>query len=801
MKRWIVIFSMMALILLIPQVSIAGSGTCGTNAYWTLNQGTLTISGSGAMYNYDSYQVSPWSALSEKVYTVKINNGITSIGNYSFSHLEDLQSISIPYSINTIGNYAFAGCLNLRTINIPSSVTSIGEGAFSFCQYIFSLAIPNSVKTIGKSAFESCLNLLTISLPNNITQIAESTFDGCWSLQTLSIPGSVTSIGKSAFASCRELRNITLPNGITTIPESAFFDCETLTSISIPSNVKAIGANAFCNCSKLKSFSVPQKVTIINEETFENCFALESIILPDRLVEIGEEAFANCGSLKELDFPNTITKIGKEAFTSCRSLKNIMLPTKLQTLEDYAFYMNALESVTMPDNLTQIGIQVFDPDYTEINKRCILYATIGSKTSIVLSKARYEFNPKGKGFSVIYTFNGEQTTGIELWSVDTQPFVLPDYITSFGPYIGSSTEFTASIGSAAAIVLSKADFEFYPTGENFKVIHTLKNGQISGVELCSIDTEPFALPEYITSFGQYIHRDDEFTASVGSNAALLLSKTGYEFYPTGKKFKIIYTFENGKSTGIELCSVDASPFTMPDYITSIGYGVRYNTLFYASIGSDEALLVSKENFKFRPIGTKLDLQYEFKNGEPSNLLLCSADSSITTLRIPHGVTEIDDYALSKCESITRIYMTSSIKDIGSNNFYRCSELKNVYVTIYDTYEDIDTSSYRNDYLVSASWHYNLENESFPLPGNLKVIDSESFASIRAENIVIPSTVKKINSKAFANCKKIKYIVINNPLISIAEDAFYGCSNFIVICKKGSMIDNWCKDHDIITLPK
>ena len=59
------------------------SGWCGENVTFTYvnSTGTLTISGTGAMKDYNTSQA-PWSAYSIK--KVVINNGVTSIGNSAF---------------------------------------------------------------------------------------------------------------------------------------------------------------------------------------------------------------------------------------------------------------------------------------------------------------------------------------------------------------------------------------------------------------------------------------------------------------------------------------------------------------------------------------------------------------------------------------------------------------------------------------------------------------------------------------------------------------------------------------------
>ena len=120
------------------------------NLTWTLTaDGTMTISGTGAMKNYDYYN-NPSSASQKKdsVKKVVIEDGVTSIGESAFNTCIGLTSITIPDSVTSIGTLAFSACSSLRSITIPNSVTSIGALAFRACSSLSSITIPNSVTSI-----------------------------------------------------------------------------------------------------------------------------------------------------------------------------------------------------------------------------------------------------------------------------------------------------------------------------------------------------------------------------------------------------------------------------------------------------------------------------------------------------------------------------------------------------------------------------------------------------------------------------------------------------------------------------
>ncbi len=104
------------------------SGTCGDNITWTLDDGVLTLEGTGAMTDYE---YSPWDGMDVK--KVVIGDGITTIGDYAFIGCTGLTSVEIPNSVTSIGKAAIGNCTGLTSITIPSSVTNIGFSAFNGC--------------------------------------------------------------------------------------------------------------------------------------------------------------------------------------------------------------------------------------------------------------------------------------------------------------------------------------------------------------------------------------------------------------------------------------------------------------------------------------------------------------------------------------------------------------------------------------------------------------------------------------------------------------------------------------------
>jgi len=131
------------------------SGSCGDNATWSLDTttGTLTISGTGDMYDYDNIHFStdelssPWHKVIHDISDIKsivIEEGITSIGKTAFLDLYYVESVQLPSTLKSIGEDAFRvfdcnGCENIfKTITIPESVTYIGDCALGYYDFSYS---------------------------------------------------------------------------------------------------------------------------------------------------------------------------------------------------------------------------------------------------------------------------------------------------------------------------------------------------------------------------------------------------------------------------------------------------------------------------------------------------------------------------------------------------------------------------------------------------------------------------------------------------------------------------------------
>ena len=156
------------------------SGLCGDNLNWTFQDGVLTVSGTGPMYDYGTKSWMPWLDLRNEIIKVVIEPGVSSIGCAAFANCTELQQIIIADSVQSIGGQAFLFCSKLTAVSIPDGVTTIEELVFSNCTSLSRIVIPASVTKIYADAFEGSPNLKKIYFYGAPPAIGGMNMNGCF---------------------------------------------------------------------------------------------------------------------------------------------------------------------------------------------------------------------------------------------------------------------------------------------------------------------------------------------------------------------------------------------------------------------------------------------------------------------------------------------------------------------------------------------------------------------------------------------------------------------------------------------
>ena len=250
---------------------IVASGNCGAqgdNLTWTFDSdGVLKISGSGEMADYEKINPfyptyggqsnSPWNEYRQRVKTIELPDGLTSIGDYAFYYF---------YS-------------NLYSIEIPDNVTKIGTHAFDHCEKLTgSLVIPGSVEEIGNYAFYSCAFSGTLVLEDGIESIGYYAFCGNEFVGDLNIPDSVITIGELAFCNSGFTGLLKLSNNMEIIEDRTFDGCGFTENVVIPSEIIEVGKEAFRSGSFTNIYFLGDAPTVYSADSDDRSFISRAVL-------------------------------------------------------------------------------------------------------------------------------------------------------------------------------------------------------------------------------------------------------------------------------------------------------------------------------------------------------------------------------------------------------------------------------------------------------------------------------------------------------------------------------------------
>lgn len=382
-KKLLSILLVLSLMLALVPAAFAvepASGTCGaegdgSNVTWTLDaSGTLTFTGTGAIRDYAS-SAPPWRY---SAVTVVVGEGITRLGAYMLAG-STVTSVSLPSTLTDVDTQALNGCRYLTGITFPDGVKTIGEQALSNCTSLTSVTLPASVETIGDRAFMGCTMLASVTIPEGPTHLGTNLFRGDWELKSILLPQSLTQLDESVFSSCG-IETITIPDNVTVIGKKAFF-ASRLTDISIPAGVTDIGDRAFSQ-TRLTSVTVPATIRSFGKYIFSECVDLHTAVLAEGITRVSDGMFSECTALSDVTLPQTLTAIARQAFSGCTDLEHIALPETTVKYGACAFSgtyltdvrfpagtsylgkgvlsnMPVLQQITLPDGLTSVGAELF----------------------------------------------------------------------------------------------------------------------------------------------------------------------------------------------------------------------------------------------------------------------------------------------------------------------------------------------------------------------------------------------------------------------------------------------------------
>ena len=341
----------------------ATSGTCGDELTWNFDTttGTLTITGTGEMYDYESMSDAPWYALKEQITAVVVEEGVTSIGSWAFCCADQMVNLALPITITRIGEYAFwyGNGSSLARVDFPDVGVWCGiEFKNSYCNPLASaselyvltqlttvLDIPQGTEAVNDYAFFCFQGVEEVILPESVTKLGAYAFFATESLRSVTVYGNLESVGKSAFSmSCVE--TIRFWGDAPADPENLFDFYNSQVTVYYPANNDTwtdvisrsysadilwvpfdadVTASGICGDNLTWTLDRDGILTISGEGAMYDYAQdaapwlsyqdqITGIVLEDGLTRIGSYAFAFRDSLESLIVPASVTSIGACAF-------------------------------------------------------------------------------------------------------------------------------------------------------------------------------------------------------------------------------------------------------------------------------------------------------------------------------------------------------------------------------------------------------------------------------------------------------------------------------------------------------
>lgn len=201
-------------------------------------------------------------------------------------------------------------------------------------------------------------------------------------------------------------------------------------------------------------------------------------------------------------------------------------------------------------------------------------------------------------------------------------------------------------------------------------------------------------------------------------------------------------------------------------------------------------------------------QYEYSDSH-NGYILIEYSGNEDNVVVPEFYNEVSVCAIeagvfSNNSTIQYVFIPPSIKEIGEQCFYNCSNLKSVVIASEDDITLGSACFMDCSNLISIEIHGNLSSLpsylfsgcsslfTINLPSSLLTIEKNAFSSCTSlQSISIPAEVYKIDEFAFSGCSMLQSITLPDRLSSIPNNLFSKCTALTSIQISASTIDIDC----------
>ena len=194
--------------------------------------------------------------------------------------------------------------------------------------------------------------------------------------------------------------------------------------------------------------------------------------------------------------------------------------------------------------------------------------------------------------------------------------------------------------------------------------------------------------------------------------------------------------------------------------------------------------------------------------------------------LPSTLTEIGSGAFYKCSSLKNVVLPESVTTIGSSAFEDCTSLESI--TIPDSLKTVGYEAFNGCNALKTAggigsgcniefgWKTEIPSgmgglfkncESIIIPEGITKVGKEAFyCATKLKTISLPSTLQNINDEAFFSCESLEKVELHEGITSIGARAFYACTSLKELSLpksleviKAATFGN-CKSLSQITIP-
>jgi len=182
-------------------------------------------------------------------------------------------------------------------------------------------------------------------------------------------------------------------------------------------------------------------------------------------------------------------------------------------------------------------------------------------------------------------------------------------------------------------------------------------------------------------------------------------------------------------------------------------------------------------------------------------------TSLTSVTIGNSVTSIGDQAFRGCTGLTSVTIPEGVTSIGDAAFCDCSGLTSINVAD-DNPNYISKDGVLFDKQQTTLIQYpGGKQGAYVIPNSVTSIGNYAFYGCSGlTSVTIPNSVTSIGMGAFMNCTALTSVTIPDSVTSIGREAFYGCTDLTSVSIPNSVTSieqnafSGCSGLTSVTIP-